>query len=266
MPEFRILLPRLCLIGVVTLAAGCRYSGPYVETRDEVKLTYLADPSTSVYRGTEKIGEYRFERFEGQARAVLAGGEDWHLDAEKRASSRRVVQPFSAARLVLKKISESRVEMDHGAGPKVVLQFVTGSWEAFATGQDVVMRFEEASWQAWIHATENAVLDLLDDYRKRTFAQLDRNQEMTEARVLDLLVDEKPLLRANRRELMIFFEAVRIEGGFEISTREKDPSYRWWSYELRPEVGDALASATEALVIAAVASIEVCAHCVSHCP
>jgi hypothetical protein len=266
MPDYRKLLLRLCLVAGVGLVAGCRYSGPYVETRDEVKLTYEADPSTSVYRGTGNFGEYRFERFEGQARAVLVGGEHWHLDAEKRASSRRVVQPFSGERLVLKRLSKTRVEMGHGVGPKIVLQFVTGSWEAYSGGQDVVMQFEEASWQAWIHATENAVLDLLDDYRKRTFAQLDRNQEMTEARVLDLLVDEKPLLRANRQELMIFFEAVRIEGGFEVSTREKEPSYRWWSYELRPEVGDALASVTEALAIAAVASIEVCVHCVSHCP
>ena len=264
MPDLRASVLRLLLVAAVALAAGCRYSGPYVQTRVEVKLTYAAEASTTVYKAQGKIGEYRFERFEGEANAVLEGGSPWDLDANRRTSSRAVAQPFSGKRVVLKPRADGRVEMNHGRGPTSVLRFVTGSWKDYSAGRHVVMRLDEASWQSWIRATENAVLDVIDGYRKRTFPLLDRNQDMTEGRVLDLLVDEKPLVRANRQELMVFFESVRIEGGFEITTRRKDPRYRWWSYQLRPEVSNALASVAEVTVAAAIVSLEFCGHCVKH--
>ena len=59
-------------------------------------------------------------------------------------------------------------------------------------------------------------------------------------------------------------EAVRLQGGFLVTTREKDPKYGWWSYELRPEVGEALATAAEATAVVAILSLEVLAHCACH--
>ncbi len=264
MPEQGNILQRLLLICGLLIGTSCRYSGPCVESHEDVTLTYSADASTSVYAAQGRLGEYRRKRFEGQARAVLAGGQNWGLRAGSEESSQPIAQPFSAPRLVLEPFEGGRVRMQHGKGRTSTLKFVTGTWSDYAAGRDVVLRFEAASWQAWLQASQEAMLLILDRYRSRVIPQLDSQQELSDARVVDVLIDEQPLVRANRGELMVFFEALRLEAGFAITTRRRNPRRSWWSYELRPGVSDVFAFVAQATVYVGIASLECCGHIVRH--
>ena len=93
-------------------------------------------------------------------------------------------------------------------------------------------------------ASQSAFLEHVDGIRRRVQDELDAGQEVTRARVGHFVLDEDPLIRANRQRLHLFFEPLRIEGGFSVLERRKDPDagWRFANYELTPGSEQFLAS------------------------
>ncbi len=116
---------------------------------------------------------------------------------------------------------------------------------------------------------------MIDRHRTKVAGRLDDGASTTEVELRDFFVDVrpdvKPLIRANRQELLVFLEAVELEGAFFVVTPRKDPSHAWWlsSYEMAPGAGRAIA---EVAAVTAQVTLELgyhflvaCGECVSHC-
>lgn len=228
--------------------AGCRYAGPYAETSDELKVTYAADVSTTVFESAGGIGEYRFARFEGKAKTILRGGKKFGLEARAPKSARAILQPLGQTRLTLRDRGAGRATLswvprgsrEKGTRPadaESKLRFVTGTWADYLAGKDVVLKFEEDSWRTWATMTRNRFLAHVDELAAGV--RLGADQWVSQAELLDFLVDEKPLVRANRRQLLVFLEPIRLEAAFQVVTRRKDPNRSWWMghYKMRRGVG-----------------------------
>ena len=267
-PARKLLL--LPILLPVFAAAGCRYVGTYVETRDEVQLSYAADASTTVFESAGSIGEYRFTRFEGKAKTVLRGGKKFGLEAKAPKSTRAIVQPLGQIEVTLRNRGAGRatlswvqrVSREKGEfGAESDVHLITGTWADYIAGKDIVLKFEEESWQAWATMTRDRFLIHVDELAKG--ARLNADQWVSQAEMLDFLVDEKPLVRANRRQLLVFLEPIRLEATFQVVTKRKDPDRSWWlgDYELRPGVARFFAEFSAVTVELAFRTLVACGRC-----
>lgn len=227
----RLLASVACLLALV--ATGCRYTGRYITERTPVEVAWKAGPSTTVYvavttGGSAAIGKYSFSRYEGTAVVTTPGAGNWGLaERTEGKSSRAVAQPLATRGAQLKSAGDG-VEIAFEDGMTCRLSFVRGTWADYLEGREIVLQLAEESWNQWTTAIHNGFLDLVDDLRRRVHSSLGWRDSLTEAESPDILVHEKPLFRADRRQLMIFFERLEVSSKFEVTHRRRDPAHVWW--------------------------------------
>lgn len=223
------MFPRLpaclaCLL--VVLTTGCRTSARYVGQRTEVEVTYQAGPSTTVYSMRGTAGHYSFDRYEGTTELTIAGAGRWGL-SERIAgeSSQLVAQPLVTQAVHLKAAGDG-AELVFENGVTCQLGFVRGSWNEYQAGRKVVFKLDDASWNTWTAATNDAFLELVESLGGRIQSIIEQKVSLSYIEDPDILVHEKPLIQADRQQLMIFFEKLRVSNRFAVVEWYRNEA--WW--------------------------------------
>jgi hypothetical protein len=266
----RLLVSIACLLALVS--TGCRYTGPYVTERTPVEVAWKAGPSTTVYAGqtvgdSPAIGEYSFLRYEGTTMLATPGVGHWGFSERREGmSSRSVAQPLGTKGARLKSVGDG-AELEFDDGVVCQLVYVRGSWADYLAGREIVLQLDEDSWTDWTCAMHDAFLDLVDDLRQRVRAELGRRDRISQAETPDILVHEKPLIRADRQQMLIFFERLEVSSKFEVIEQRRDEGHVWWiaGYGLTPDAKRFLTTAGEVtarlVVDVGLHMVHAAAHC-----
>ncbi len=250
-----------CLLALAT--TGCQYAGPYVTERTEVRIEWAAAPSTTVYRGLATPGQYQFDRFEGEATLATPGAGRWGLSERREGqSSRAIAQPLGTDRAQLRQAGDA-VELVFAGGRTCGLELVRGTWADYQAGREIVLALAADSWNDWIGSSHDVFLDLVDDLRRQLRMALEQEATLTDPEAPDILVDEKPLIRVDQRQMMIFLEKLQVSSRFEVIERQRDSTHVWLitDYELTPGARRFFSAAGEATALIAVEVGLLALHC-----
>lgn len=224
---------------LLLLLASCQVTQSSRESVQPIRVLWSAEPSTATFRATQGLGHYELVEFTGKADVSVVGAERYKVKSPARPESSRAVGHALLGDTAVLRRDASGVLLELGTGAsKVVLelQIVTGTWEGFAAGGDLVLQLGDRAWEHWNRATQDAFRQLIETFRARVEPRLRRRQRVTEAEVDRFAYEEKPLVRANRSQLLVFFEGLELEGGFAVATRRGGFAVR-----VHPGLGRALA-------------------------
>jgi hypothetical protein len=227
----------------------------------EVTLTVDVESSAAVYVGRGEDGVYHRERFQGRAFGTIVGGAPFGLAPALEFSGQAIAQPLFGESLTLRAGENGLAEFVAEGDRVLEFEFVIGSWESYSRGSDVVLKPTAESWDAWGIATQDGFLAILDQQRIDAEAGLQEGQWATGAGVTAFLDESggRPLIRANRVQMMVFTEAMTLVGAFEVHSAGKDPKYSWWlgAYELRPGAAQALEGALVATAYVSLYALQI---------
>ena len=218
-----------CLL--VILMAGCRISDRYVGTHTEVQVTYQAGASTTIYSRQSTTGQYVFDRYEGSTELTIAGASRWGLSERiEGESSQAVAQPLGTQAVQLRS-SGAGAELVFDQGEICKLGFVRGSWDDYLAGRKIVLDLDDSAWNTWTLATHDAFVALVESLGRRIRSTISQQTSLSYVEDPDILVHEKPLIQADRGQLMIFFEKLEISNRFVVVEWRREDA--WWAWNSR---------------------------------
>ena len=197
--------------------SSCGVSWGYETVTSTVSIRWNAGPSTTVYSAVGEPGHYQYQRFEGSVVITSPGSGRWGLSERvEGVSSQPVTQPIRAQSIGLRQ-SGKGMSLTFDPVPNLELVFVRGTWADFVAGRNVVLGLSESAWSIWTAAIQNGFIDQVGVLMGNIGSKTGWRSSFSEVDAPDILVHEKPLIRVNRTQVMIFFEQLEISSAFDVS-------------------------------------------------